>query len=75
MLASDNGHSDVAKLLLDNGAQVNLTDIDGFSALDLAYKPEMIDLLVGRGEGVKIGQCGVEVFIIDMVPNRAWVTP
>ncbi len=42
----------MVKLLLDSGAQVNLKDNDGSSAVDLESKP---DLLVGRGR-VKIGQ-------------------
>ncbi len=36
LLASAMGHSDVVKLLLDNGAQVDLQDNNGFSSLMIA---------------------------------------
>ncbi len=58
MLASENGYSDVVKLLLDNDAQVNLWNKNGDSALDLACEPEIIDLLVGRREEMKMDSMG-----------------
>ncbi len=36
LLASPMGHSDVVKLLLDNGVQVDLQDNNGFSSLMIA---------------------------------------
>ncbi len=36
MVASHNGHAEVVKILVENGAQVNLQAKDGWSALMIA---------------------------------------
>ena len=45
MIASQQGHTEVVRALLVKGADVNLTDDKGATALSLAKKPEIIDLL------------------------------
>ena len=40
-MASDNGHYDIVKLLLERGAQQNLLNSKGFTSLDLVDGQEM----------------------------------
>lgn len=47
--------SEIARILLDNGAKINATDDDGMTALMLAVprcEPEMVRILIGRGAEV-----------------------
>jgi ankyrin repeat protein len=53
MLAVSKGNIDTVKLILDNGASVNITDDDGASALDWACmvdSPEILKLLLSHGK-------------------------
>ena len=57
MFASQNGHSEVAELLLENRAKVNLTDKNGFSALMFASQKghyRAVQLLVENGANVDL---------------------
>ena len=47
MAASDHGHVEVVRILLEAGADENLVDIDGFTALILASEQ-------GHGEVVRM---------------------
>ena len=52
MLACQNGHRDVAELLLDQGANVGQANADGLTALMLARHAErgdVVELLLSRG--------------------------
>lgn len=53
MQASQNGHIDIVRLLLKSKANVNMTDSDGFSAVQKAQlngHTEIVELLKGAGD-------------------------
>ncbi len=52
MMAANNGHAGVVKLLLDNGADINATSYDGITALICASSQEIVKLLVDNGANV-----------------------
>ncbi|VDI49724.1 Hypothetical predicted protein [Mytilus galloprovincialis] len=54
------GHTDVAKLLLDNGASIDLTDNNNETALYIACKnnkSETVEYLLSRGSNIKPKKC------------------
>ena len=57
MQASENGHAQVAKLLLDKGANVNVRDIGGETALICASRHghvEIVRMLLDKGADVNV---------------------
>jgi len=50
MVASMNGHADVVKLLLEKGANPDLKDNEGKTAMDYAGDPDIKNLLQGNGK-------------------------
>jgi hypothetical protein len=59
--ASRRGHTDIVKLLLDNGANVNFTPYSGVSALHLASKyghTDIVKLLLNRQSNVNAKTAG-----------------
>ena len=59
MIASHDGHTEVVKLLLDKGAQVNMQGKDGGSALMIASQnghTEVVKLLLDKGAQVDAEQ-------------------
>lgn len=48
MWAAENNQEDIVKLLLDAGADSSLKDFEDKTALDLAKKPEIINLLINH---------------------------
>ncbi|KAF5137373.1 Ankyrin repeat and KH domain-containing protein 1 [Metarhizium anisopliae] len=54
-LAAENGHDDMATLLLDNGAQVNAASARGYTPLMLAAHnghADTVSILIGRGADI-----------------------
>ena len=49
MLASEAGHFEVVKYLVENGANANLKDNDGKTALDFAETDEIRQFLINNG--------------------------
>lgn len=49
MVASDWGHFEIVKYLVENGANVNLKDKDGKTALDFAETNEIRQFLINNG--------------------------
>ncbi len=57
MIASQKGHSEVVTILLKNGAQVNLQENDGWSALMMSCHnghAEVVKLLLEKGVQVNL---------------------
>ncbi len=57
MIATQNGHAEVVKVLLENGAQVNLQAEDGWSVLMIASKnghAEVVQILLENGSQVNL---------------------
>jgi len=55
--ASQHGHTEIAKLLIDNGAQINKQKFDGYTPLMLAVlneHPDMIKLLLEAGADINL---------------------
>lgn len=55
MFAVGKGMQDIAQLLIENGADINLQNIDGLTALQIAVgieKLKMVELLIASGAGV-----------------------
>lgn len=54
MFAVGKGMEEIAQLLIDNGADINLQNIDGLTALQIAVgieKLKMVELLIAAGAG------------------------
>ncbi len=52
MIASENGHSNVIKVLIEKGAQVNMQNNDGLSALMIASEnghSNVVKVLIEKG--------------------------
>ena len=62
MIASENGHDEVVKILLENGAQVDLQQQDCWSALMIAILnrySEVVKILLENGAQLDLQeQCG-----------------
>ncbi len=52
IMAANNGHAGVVKLLLENGADINATSYAGITALICASSQEIVKLLVDNGANV-----------------------
>ncbi len=52
IIAANNGHAGVVKLLLENGADINATSYAGITALICASSQEIVKLLVDNGANV-----------------------
>jgi ankyrin repeat protein len=48
MLASQNGRKDIVQLLLNHGADIDLKDYEGDTALDWAKKKEIKEMLLNH---------------------------
>ena len=65
-MASQNGHTEVVKLLLDKGADVNVKDAAGFTALRIAKKydntgsPNSFQITIARGISKHPGECMIQ---------------
>ena len=64
MYASKKGHCDIARALCKNGAEIDMQDVNGTSALIYASKEghcDVVQLLLDKGAGV------------DLQDEDAWV--
>lgn len=57
IVATYYGHSNLVKILLDLGADPNLTDVMGFKALDYAWQLKHIDIFILLLKNKKLPQC------------------
>jgi uncharacterized protein len=65
--------TDIAKFLIDRGADVNARDIDGMTSLIWAVvnsDPEMVDILVAKGADVNAIHSGVSVLMNAISMNN-----
>ena len=60
-LAATNGHADIVKLLLDKGADKDIKDFTGQTALDMAEgRADIVQLLGGEGESAAAPAAALE---------------
>ncbi|OGB83383.1 hypothetical protein A3F66_05890 [candidate division TM6 bacterium RIFCSPHIGHO2_12_FULL_32_22] len=67
IVAAQNGHIDIVRLLLDKGAGINAVDIDGRTALILAVlngRLDIVKLLLNRGANIDVSRIGRTALIV-----------
>ena len=78
--ASANGHTDIVKLLTDHGADINVSDQFGSTALIFASRSsyiEIVKLLINCGANVNIsdyhGRTALAFVVLDAIKEKAYL--